>query len=91
MGRHSPSSGHPNGTPCSRGLPDGPARTARKIWHCPEPDRDPDIFVYNAKAHPHISAPGELLISYNVNTFDFFDHFKYADIYRPRFIRLRLK
>jgi len=70
--------------------PIGPWGPAHKIYHCPEPDRDKDIFVYNAKAHPHLSDEGELLISYNINTFDFWDHFKYADIYRPRFIRLKL-
>ncbi len=41
--------------------------------------------TYNAKAHPALSGEGELLISYNVNGDDCF---KYADIYRPRFLRL---
>lgn len=69
--------------------PVGPFGPLQRIYRCPEVDLDPDIFVYNAKAHPHLSRPGELLISYNVNTFDFFgDFFRYADIYRPRFIRL---
>jgi hypothetical protein len=70
--------------------PVGPFGAAISVWSCPEPELDPDIFTYNAKAHPHLSAPGELLISYNVNTFDFPDHFRHADIYRPRFIRVRL-
>jgi uncharacterized protein DUF4185 len=69
--------------------PTGPFGAAVTLWVCPEADVDPDIYCYNAKAHPHLSAPGDLLISYNVNTFDFADHV-YADIYRPRFIRLRL-
>ena len=69
--------------------PVGPFGPMQRIYRCPEVDLDPDIFVYNAKAHPHLSRPGELLISYNVNTFDFFgDFFLHADIYRPRFIRL---
>lgn len=69
--------------------PVGPFGPMHRIYRCPEVDFDPDIYVYNAKAHPHLSEPGELLISYNVNTFDFFgDFFQYADIYRPRFIRL---
>ncbi len=71
--------------------PVGPFGPIRKIWRCPEPDLDSDIYTYNAKAHPHLSQPGELLISYNVNTFDFWDHFAYADIYRPRFIRIRIR
>ena len=69
--------------------PVGPLGPMQRIYRAPEVDFDPDIFVYNAKAHPHLSRPGELLISYNVNTFDFFgDFFQYSDIYRPRFIRL---
>ncbi|MFH2051164.1 MAG: DUF5005 domain-containing protein [bacterium] len=70
--------------------PIGPWSRIHRIYEVPEIQLDPDIFTYNAKAHPHISRPGELLISYNVNTFDFWDHFRYADIYRPRFIRIRV-
>lgn len=40
---------------------------------------------YNAKAHPALSNEQELIITYNVNGNDCFT---YADIYRPRFIRL---
>jgi hypothetical protein len=69
--------------------PTGPFGPAVTLWTCPEADLDPDIYCYNAKAHPHLSEPGELLISYNVNTFDFADHV-HADIYRPRFIRVQL-
>jgi hypothetical protein len=41
--------------------------------------------TYNAKAHPALSGPDELIISYNINGADCF---KYGDIYRPRFLRL---
>jgi hypothetical protein len=59
------------------------------IYTCPEPALDPDTLVYNAKAHPHLSKTGELLISYNVNTMDFWgDFFNDADLYHPRFIKL---
>ncbi|MBL1218051.1 MAG: DUF5005 domain-containing protein [Planctomycetes bacterium] len=71
--------------------PIGPWGPMQRVYPCPESDRDPDIFVYNAKAHPHLSRPGKLLISYNVNTFDFWDHFAFADIYRPRFIWLSIE
>ena len=72
--------------------PVGPFGDIHTIYHTPEPSTDPETFVYNAKAHPHLSRPGELLISYNVNTFDFWgDFFRDADIYRPRFIRLKLE
>ncbi|MDZ7401466.1 MAG: DUF4185 domain-containing protein [candidate division KSB1 bacterium] len=70
--------------------PIGPFHFYREIWNCPEVLEDPYILVYNAKAHPHLSQPGKLLISYNVNTFNFWDHFSNADIYRPRFITLEL-
>lgn len=70
--------------------PVGPFGPARIIWYCPESEITPNTYIYNAKAHPHLSAPGELLISYNVNTFEFVEHFQIADIYRPRFIRLPL-
>jgi hypothetical protein len=69
--------------------PVGPFGFYREIWHCPEVDNDPDIIVYNAKSHRHLSKPDQLLISYNVNTFDFWDAFNDADIYRPRFITLQ--
>jgi len=68
----------------------GPFGIFNKIYDCPEVLIDPNIFVYNAKAHPSLSTSNELLISYNVNTFDFFQHFSNADIYRPRFIYLKI-
>lgn len=43
--------------------------------------------TYNAKAHPALSGKDEIIISYNVNGNDCF---KYADIYRPRFLRLAI-
>lgn len=50
------------------------------------------FFTYNAKAHPSLSGPGELLISYNVNSFDFLKDIKaHPNLYRPRFIRVKLQ
>lgn len=68
--------------------PIGPWSAATKIYECPEPTTIPGTFCYNAKAHPHLSQAGELLISYNVNTSNNADQKANADIYRPRFIRL---
>lgn len=52
--------------------------------------RDPDLFTYNAKAHPALSAPGELLVSYNVNTFKFLEVLpRQPNLYRPRFVRIQ--
>ena len=72
--------------------PIGPWGSAIPVYHAPEPDIDPaNVYTYNAKGHPHLSRPGEMLISYNVNTFDFNENINNADIYRPRFIRLPLQ
>jgi hypothetical protein len=72
--------------------PTGPFGKPIAVWKCPEDELTADTFVYGAKAHPHLSAPGELLISYHVNTFDFWENFSAGgkDIYRPRFIKLPL-
>lgn len=70
--------------------PIGPFEIFQKVYDCPEVSIDPNIFVYNAKAHPNLSDEQELLISYNVNTYDFASHFSNADIYRPRFIYLSI-
>lgn len=52
---------------------------------------DKDFFPYNAKVHPVLSSPDELLISYNVNSFDFFNDIKkFPNLYRPRFIRVKI-
>lgn len=69
--------------------PVGPFDPYEIIWDCPENDEYQNVFTYNAKAHPHLSEPGKLLISYNVNSFGW-DSFTYGDIYRPRFVTLDL-
>lgn len=72
--------------------PYGPFGKVIKIWNCDTlKSLSKNIFSYNAKAHPALSKPGELLISYNVNSFDFHNEIKkFPDLYRPRFIRLKL-
>lgn len=70
--------------------PVGPWSDYTVIYTAPETSISPNVYTYNAKAHPHLSSPDQLLISYNVNTFDFLEHFTNADIYRPRFIWLPL-
>jgi hypothetical protein len=70
--------------------PYGPFQPPRKIWETPELSEDIDFYTYNAKAHPHLSKPGELLISYNVNSFDFAaDIIQHPHHLRPRFIKLK--
>lgn len=72
--------------------PVGPWGAVEKIWAAPELGADNDYYVYNAKAHPHLSSGREsFLISYNVNTRAFaedYDH--YPDFYYPRFIRYQV-
>ncbi len=45
-------------------------------------------YTYNAKAHPHLSPPGRLLISYNVNQAGSLP--KTTEVYRPRFLWIDL-
>jgi hypothetical protein len=67
----------------------GPFGPIQKIWDCEEALEEPEFFAYNAKAHPSLSKPGELLISYNVNSFAFWDQIDdYPNLYRPRFIKM---
>lgn len=72
--------------------PYGPFGKVINIWNCSDVKKiSKNVFAYNAKAFPCFSKPGELLISYNVNSFDFFNEIKlYPDLYRPRFIKLKL-
>lgn len=70
------------------GAPQGPWSDPIPLWECPVP-AEPEVWSYNAKAHPHLSAPGELLISYHLNPTDFWANFRHADAYRPRFVRLK--
>lgn len=72
--------------------PYGPFGERIEIWDTTNDIKDPDLFTYNAKAHPAISEEGELLISYNVNSHKFFDIIKkIPNLYRPRFIRIKFK
>jgi hypothetical protein len=68
--------------------PVGPFSEIIEIYTTPEWKQG--IWTYNAKAHPNLSKPGELLISYNTITADFWNDIqKDAHIYRPRFIKLK--
>lgn len=70
--------------------PYGPFGPIIKVWNCKEAQRK-NYFTYNAKAHPNLSKPGELLISYNVNAFDYHKEINAnPHLYRPRFIRLKI-
>ena len=72
--------------------PVGPFGPIIKLWDTTEALVQQNFFAYNAKAHPSLSGPGELLISYNVNSFDFLNDIKrHPNLYRPRFIKVKLQ
>ncbi len=70
--------------------PVGPFSDIITVWTAPEWQKG--LWTYNAKAHPNLSKPGELLISYNTITADFWNDIKKdATIYHPRFIKLKFE
>ncbi len=68
-------------------LPMGPW-TNKRILYC-TPETSGQIFTYNSFVHPELSESGELRISYNINSFNFFDILGDVDLYRPRFISVK--
>jgi hypothetical protein len=71
--------------------PQGPFGPIIKIWDCTEPDSSKNFITYNAKAHTNLSKPNEILISYNVNSLDFWNDVKtHPNLYRPRFVNVKL-
>ncbi|WP_068422112.1 DUF4185 domain-containing protein [Janibacter terrae] len=73
-------------TACS---PQGPWADPQRIYETPESGRG-QHFTYNAHGHPTLSDDEQLLISYNVNTFDFGELTRNPTLYRPKFITLDL-
>lgn len=67
--------------------PAGPF-TEKTLIYC-TPQTEGDIFTYNAFAHTQFLNDGALLVSYNVNSFNFSDVFTNADNYRPYFVWVR--
>ena len=64
--------------------PTGPFTQKTLLYTTPETAGN--VFTYNAKAHPELSRPGSLLVTYNVNSFDTADVYRDVDNYRPRYI-----
>lgn len=71
--------------------PTGPFTGKTVVYSTPETGatgtyHNGNVFTYNPHAHPELSSGNQLLISYNVNSFDINDVFADVTIYRPRFI-----
>lgn len=78
---------------CSIGdTPAGPFGPPTTLYYTPEDKTSANsTYIYNAKAHPSISKPGELLITYNINSTQDSNYVHYAngDLYHPRFLVMR--
>ncbi len=72
--------------------PVGPFSEPIKIYDAPEERENKNYLSYNAKAHPSLSKPGELLVTYNVNSRDYLNEIqKNPHLYRPRFFTLKFE
>lgn len=67
--------------------PVGPFYDQRLVYCTPQLTEN--TFTYNAFLHRQFSDEEEVLISYNINSFDFNELFENADLYRPYFIRVK--
>ena len=70
--------------------PWGPWSEPAVLYECPEMGRDKKLFCYAAKAHPALSSGHDLVVSYVVNSFDFRQVARDANLYWPRFVRVTL-
>lgn len=68
--------------------PEGPWSGARVVHRCPEAAQG--LMCYAGKGHPELSDPGELVVTYAVNSTDFGKASREAWIYKPRFVRVTL-
>lgn len=68
--------------------PWGPFSSPQKVFYCDEGQIHETVYMYNAKAHPHLSTPGNILASYNVNATSSGQTDLNGHLYLPRFITL---
>ncbi|MEU1782617.1 hypothetical protein ABZ545_24490 [Streptomyces abikoensis] len=77
--------------------PGGPFTAQRTVYTAPEagPDggyRNPNVLAYNPHEHPELErGADELVVSYNVNSLVPRDVIDRAGVYRPRFLRIRVR
>jgi hypothetical protein len=64
--------------------PTGPFTGGQKIYTAPQAGGD--IYVYNVAAHPELTGPDQLVLSYNVNSFKLADLYANINNNRARFI-----
>ncbi len=70
----------------------GPWSEPQKVYTIPELAGKKDCHAYAMKAHPELAASeDELVITYVVNTTDFWGLFTDLEIYYPRFVRVKLR
>lgn len=70
--------------------PEGPWSEPIAVYTVPGLDRGKEYFTYAAKGHLHLSCRDELLVTYIINSMDFWEAAGDASIYRPRFVRVPL-
>ena len=64
----------------------------KKLLYTATEQEDKELFTYNTMAHPQfINSRGELLICYNINSFDVERIFREVRTYRPVFLRVPMK
>lgn len=71
--------------------PVGPWSEPEKIYECPDEKWHNTYFCYAAKAHPELSEPDDIVITYVCNSTDFWQMASDARIYRPKFLRLKFQ
>lgn len=68
--------------------PEGPWSKSSVLYTCPEMKRDKNLFCYAAKAHPHLANKNELVITYLVNSLDFWQVARDVTLYWPKCVRV---
>jgi hypothetical protein len=68
--------------------PEGPWSAPRTIYTVSDVAKSRAYFTYAAKGHLSLSRPGELLVTYLVNSQNFGDLVSDTTIYRPQFLRV---
>ncbi|MFT4143963.1 MAG: discoidin domain-containing protein [Mobilitalea sp.] len=76
---------------CIGDTPYGPFENPVPLYYCEDNILNEDagnVYNYNAKAHPHISPEGELLVTYNSNAVDSITQLMNVEALHPRWIRI---